>query len=188
MIDATAARRVRLVGLDVDGVLTEGGVYLGDVEGASHEFKRYDIQDGLGIHLLKMAGIIPVIVTGRVSESVRLRAKELEIDDVVQVKGAFKVPPFMAVLERHAVSLEEAAFIGDDLPDIPVLELVGLRVCVANATREVRELCHVRLTRPGGGGAVREFVEHLLDARGDWERVMQGYLDERRDGERPRDA
>jgi 3-deoxy-D-manno-octulosonate 8-phosphate phosphatase (KDO 8-P phosphatase) len=107
---------------------------------------------------------------------------------VVQVKGAFKVPPFMAVLERHAVSLEEAAFIGDDLPDIPVLELVGLRVCVANATREVRELCHVRLTRPGGGGAVREFVEHLLDARGDWERVMQGYLDERRDGERPRDA
>ena len=188
MISETAARRVRLVGLDVDGVLTEGGVYLGDVEGASHEFKRYDIQDGLGIHLLKMAGIIPVIVTGRVSESVRLRAKELEIDDVVQVKGAFKVPPFMAVLERHGVSLEEAAFIGDDLPDIPVLELVGLRVCVANATREVRELCQVRLTRPGGGGAVREFVEQLLDARGDWERVMHGYLNERRDGDRPKRA
>lgn len=188
MIDAATAGRVRLVGLDVDGVLTEGGVYLGDVDGAYHEFKRYDIQDGLGIHLLRMAGIIPVIVTGRVSESVRLRARELEIDDVVQVKGAFKVPPFLQVLERHGVSLAEAAFIGDDLPDIPVLELVGLRVCVSNATREVREMCHVRLTRPGGGGAVREFVELLLDARGEWTGVMNAYLDERRDGAGQRDS
>src|SRR6185437_14143709 len=91
-LDADSARRVRLVALDVDGVLTDGGIYLGAVDGVPLEFKRYEIQDGLGIHFLRKAGIRVAIVTGRVSESVRLRAAELEIEDVAQDSYARKLP------------------------------------------------------------------------------------------------
>src|SRR5687767_15701559 len=83
-IEPEVARRIRLVGLDVDGVLTDGGIYLGDVDGAPLEFKRYDIQDGLGVQFLHAAGLQVAIVTGRVSESVRLRAAELRVDEVAQ--------------------------------------------------------------------------------------------------------
>ena len=91
MIDPAIARTIRVVGLDVDGVLTDGGIYLGDVAGARHEFKRYDIQDGLGVYFLRSAGLIPVIVTGRVSMSVELRARELGIDHVAQDADAQKL-------------------------------------------------------------------------------------------------
>jgi 3-deoxy-D-manno-octulosonate 8-phosphate phosphatase (KDO 8-P phosphatase) len=173
------ARRIRIVGLDVDGVLTDGGIYLGSVGDVSHEFKRYDIQDGLGIHLLRRAGIRVAIVTGRVSESVRLRARELEIDDVAQDAGARKLPAFEAMLARHAIQPSEAAFIGDDFPDFAVLKLVGLPVAVANAVPEIRALCQLRLTRAGGAGAVREFAELLLKARGDWQALCDAYVAER---------
>src|SRR5881396_1551119 len=93
-LDAARARAVRLVGIDVDGVLTDGGIYLGAVDGKPLEFKRYDIQDGLGIHFMRKAGIRVAIVTGRVSESVRLRAAELEIEDVAQDAQARKLPAF----------------------------------------------------------------------------------------------
>ena len=99
-LSATQARRVRLVGLDVDGVLTDGGIYLGAVGGEPLEFKRYDIQDGLGIHFLREAGIRVAIVTGRVSESVRLRAAELRIEDVAQDALARKVPALLAMLMK----------------------------------------------------------------------------------------
>src|SRR5947199_9546281 len=83
-IDATSARSIRLVGIDVDGVMTDGGIYLGAVDGTPLEFKRYEIQDGLGIHFLRKAGIRVAIITGRVSDSVRLRAAELDVEDVAQ--------------------------------------------------------------------------------------------------------
>jgi 3-deoxy-D-manno-octulosonate 8-phosphate phosphatase (KDO 8-P phosphatase) len=173
------ARRIRLVGLDVDGVLTDGGIYLGTVGDTPHEFKRYDIQDGLGVHFLKKAGLRVAIVTGRVSESVRLRARELEIDDVAQDTSAFKLPAFMRMLERHGIQPSEAAFIGDDFPDMAVLRMVGLPVAVGNAVPEVRAACALRLTRHGGAGAVREFAELLLKARGEWKAVSEAYVAER---------
>ena len=179
MIDVEQARRIRLVGLDVDGVLTDGGIYLGDVAGARHEFKRYEIQDGLGILFLRMAGIVPVIVTGRVSESVRLRAQELGIEDVEQDPQAQKLPAFLRILERHGIALEEAAFVGDDFPDVPILQRVGIAACVGNAVPEVRALCPVQLTRTGGYGAVREFAEWLLGVRGEWDAVTSRYVEER---------
>lgn len=181
MISSMLARRIKLVGLDVDGVLTDGGIFLGDVGGMPHEFKRYDIQDGLGIRLLRAAGIKVVILTGRVSEGVRLRAAELEIDDLVQDAQARKLPALRRMLERFGISLEEAAFVGDDFPDDPVLRAVGLPVAVANAVPEIRALCTVQLTRTGGHGAVREFAELLLKSRGDWDRVVSDYLAERVD-------
>jgi 3-deoxy-D-manno-octulosonic acid (KDO) 8-phosphate synthase len=100
VIDAALARRIKLVGLDVDGVLTDGGIYLGDVAGAAMEFKRYDVQDGLGIELMRHVGLKVVIITGRVSESVRLRGKELRADDVAQDALARKLP----ALARAAVA------------------------------------------------------------------------------------
>jgi 3-deoxy-D-manno-octulosonate 8-phosphate phosphatase (KDO 8-P phosphatase) len=179
VIAPDVARRIRIVGLDVDGVLTDGGIYLGSVGDASHEFKRYDIQDGLGIHFLKRAGIRVAIVTGRVSESVRLRARELEIEDVAQDAGARKLPAFRTMLETHGIRPSDAAFIGDDFPDMAVLRLVALPVAVGNAVPEIRDACALRLTRAGGAGAVREFAELLLKARGEWQSVCDAYVAER---------
>ena len=179
LIPPEVARRIRLVGLDVDGVLTDSGIYLGSVGDTPHEFKRYDIQDGLGIHLLRKAGIRVVIVTGRVSESVRLRARELGVDDVAQDPNAQKLPAFMKMLDRHGIAPGDAAFVGDDFPDMAVLRVVGLPVAVGNAVPEVRAACTLKLTRNGGYGAVREFTELLLKARGEWKAVTDAYVAER---------
>lgn len=179
MIAPEVARRIRIVGLDVDGVLTDGGIYLGTVGETPQEFKRYDIQDGLGIHLMRRAGLRVAFVTGRVSEGVRLRARELEIEDVAQDAGARKLPAFLNMLDRYGMQPSEAAFIGDDFPDLPVLRVVGLPVAVANATPEVRAACSLRLSRSGGAGAVREFAELLLKARGEWKSISDAYVAER---------
>lgn len=179
LIAPEVARRIRIIGLDVDGVMTDGGIYLGSVGDATHEFKRYDIQDGIGIHFLKRAGLRLAIVTGRVSESVRLRARELEIDDVAQDANAQKLPAFLEILKRHGVQPADAAFIGDDFPDLALLKIVGLPVAVGNAVPEVRAVCSLRLTRTGGAGAVREFAELLLKARGEWKAVSDAYVAER---------
>ena len=179
MIDRALARSIRLVGIDVDGVLTDGGIYLGAVDGRPLEFKRYDIHDGLGVYFLRRAGLKIAVVTGRVSESVRLRCAELGIDELVQDAQAVKLPAFQDILRRHGIAPAEAAFIGDDFPDMAILRVVGLPVAVANAVAEVRDTCRVRLTRPGGRGAVREFAELLLRARGEWETLCERYVAER---------
>src|SRR5689334_11920612 len=179
MIDPVVARAIRVVSLDVDGVLTDGGIYLGDVAGARHEFKRYDIQDGLGIYFLRMAGLIPVIVTGRVSMSVDLRARELGIEHVAQDHDAQKLVGLRRILDRLQLGMEHVAHVGDDFPDVAILRRVALPVAVGNAVPEVRALAHVQLTRTGGRGAVREFVEMLLRARGVWDDVVGRYVAER---------
>jgi 3-deoxy-D-manno-octulosonate 8-phosphate phosphatase (KDO 8-P phosphatase) len=180
VLDAKVARRVRLVGFDVDGVLTDGGIYLGDVEKSPMEFKRYDIQDGIGMVLLRHAGLKVVIVTGRVSASVAMRARELRVDDFAQDPDARKWPAFERILARFGIAPEDAAFVADDLPDVPILERVGLPVAVHNAVPEVARMCAITLTRDGGRGAVREFCELLLKSRGEWETACQSYLAERR--------
>jgi 3-deoxy-D-manno-octulosonate 8-phosphate phosphatase (KDO 8-P phosphatase) len=179
MIDAVLAGSIRVVGLDVDGVLTDGGIYLGDVAGARHEFKRYDIQDGLGIYFLRSAGLIPVIVTGRVSMSVELRARELGIEHVAQDSDAQKLVGLRRILDRLAIGMDQVAHIGDDFPDYAILRRVALPVAVANAVPEIRAIARVHLTRTGGHGAVREFAEMLLRARGQWDDVVDRYVAER---------
>lgn len=179
MFDATVARRIRLVGLDVDGVLTDNGIYVGMVQGAPAELKRFDIQDGIGIVLLRLAGIRVVMLSGRRSEATAIRAEELAVDACLQVHHARKVPAFTELLERFGVAWDEAAFLGDDLPDLPVLRRVGLPVAVANATPDAQAVARHVTRAAGGRGAVREFVEDLLRARGDWETTMQVYLEER---------
>jgi len=178
-LDHETARRVRLVGLDVDGVLTEGGIYLGDVDGARMEFKRFDILDGVGIKMLQLAGIEVAIITGRVSESVAIRARELGIKDVIQDEHARKLPALRKLLAAKGLKEEEVAFVGDDLPDLAVLRVVGLPVVVANCTEDVARLGALRLTRDGGHGAVREFAEVLLRARGEWDALVERYVKSR---------
>ena len=179
VLDAATARAIRLVGVDVDGVLTDGGIYLGAVDGTPLEFKRYDIQDGLGIHFLRNAGVRVAILTGRVSDSVRLRAAELEVDDLAQDASAFKLPAFRRILARHNIAPHQAAFVGDDFPDMALLRIVGLPVAVGNAVPEVRRVCRLHLTREGGRGALREFAEIFLKARGEWDRLWEAYVTER---------
>src|ERR1051325_7765477 len=169
MIDRELARRIRFVGFDVDGVLTDGGIYLGAVDAESLltgarrlEFKRYDIQDGIGIEFLRIAGLQTAIVTGRVSESVKLRARELGIEDVAQDPNAMKLVGMQRILDERNVDWPEVAFVGDDFPDMPIMRKAGLPVSVGNAVPEIQQISRVRLTRGGGRGAVREFAEILL--------------------------
>lgn len=178
-IDPEVAKRIRLVGLDVDGVLTEGGIYLGDVDGARLEVKRFDILDGLGIKMMQLAGIDVAIITGRVSEAVALRARELGISDVVQDQHARKLPALRRLIAARNIDISEVAFVGDDLPDLGVLRVVGLPVVVANCTEDVARAGVLRLTREGGRGAVREFAEVLLRARGEWDALVEQYVQSR---------
>ncbi len=187
-IEPAIARRIRLVVFDVDGVLTDGGVYLGatrPAEGASEPFelKRYDIQDGLGMAMLREAGLHLAIITGRVSESVAMRARELRISSVVQDPQARKLPALRRLLVELQCTMEEVAFLGDDLPDLAVLREVGLPVAVGNAVAEVRRCAALQLTARGGFGAVREFAEALLAARGEWTDLVERYVASRREDE-----
>ena len=184
MILPEVAKRIRLVGLDVDGVMTDGGVFLGTAGQAPVELKRYDIQDGLGIHLLQRARIRVAIVTGRVSESVRLRAAELDVDDVAQDPQGRKLPGFQAILAKYGIAAADCAFLGDDLPDAPIMKLVGLPVAVGNAVSEIRAVSTLKLSASGGAGAIREFAELLLKARGEWKNVADAYVAERSAGGR----
>ncbi|HEX8393147.1 MAG TPA: HAD family hydrolase [Longimicrobium sp.] len=182
-IPAELARRIRIVILDVDGVLTDGGVYLGATEsGEPMELKRFDIQDGLGIRLLKEAGITVAIVTGRESHAVRLRGEELQLDEVHQDRKAAKLRIVTEMLERNGMDWSEAAFVGDDLPDLPILRRVGLPAVVGNATADARACAAWRAVREGGRGAVREFAEALLTARGEWAERVEAYVADREAG------
>src|SRR5688500_13935921 len=149
-MNPSTARAIQLVGLDVDGVLTDGGPYLGDVGGTTLDFKRYDIQDALGIFLLRQAGIKVAVVTGRVAEGVKLPCAELRMADVAPGAAARRLPAFLEMSARLGVHLRQSAFIGDDLPDMGIMRVVGLPVAVANAVPEIRAAAQVRLERHGG--------------------------------------
>jgi 3-deoxy-D-manno-octulosonate 8-phosphate phosphatase (KDO 8-P phosphatase) len=177
-IDAAAARRVRLLGLDVDGVLTDNGVYIGPVAGARVELKRFDIQDGLGLILLRTAGLPVVWLSGRSSEATALRAAELRVEEVLQVPGPRKLAAFDEVLRRRGIDWSEVAFMGDDLADLPVLRRVGLPIAVSNAVVDVKAVASYTTRAAGGHGAVREVIELLLRARGEWPGILERYFAE----------
>ena len=178
MLDATLARRVRLLGLDVDGVLTDNGIYMGPVAGETVELKRFDIQDGLGQMLLRISEIPVVWLSGRSSAATALRARELRVDELLQVTGPRKLGAFAGVLEARGIAWEEAAFVGDDLADLMVMRRVGLPIAVANAVAEVKAVAMFVPQAPGGHGAVREVIETLLRARGEWPGILERYFTE----------
>lgn len=181
MIDPVVARKIKLLGLDVDGVLTDNGVYIGSVNGERVEFKRFDIQDGLAMGLLRETDIAIAWVSGRESEATRLRGRELKIPDVIEVRGAAKIPAVQELLTKKGLEWDQLAFVGDDIADVPVLRRCGLPIAVANAVDEVKDLAAYITEATGGRGAVREVIEAVLKARGSWAESINKYLKARGD-------
>lgn len=159
----TRARGVRLLALDVDGVLTDGRIYYGN---AGEELKAFNIKDGLGVKLLQDAGVKVAIITGRQSEIVARRARELGIEDVVQGRED-KLTALRELCKRDGLALEHCAYMGDDLPDLGAITAAGLGLTVADATRAVAAAADWQSTLGGGAGAVREACEFILKARGE---------------------
>lgn len=166
-----AARQIELILSDVDGVLTDGGIFF-DNQGI--ESKKFHVRDGLGIRLWRKAGYRFGILTSRNSHIVKVRAAELGID-IVRQGFEDKLGKAFEVIQQCGLQPQQVCFIGDDLPDVPVMKRVGLGVAVADAPREVRESAHY-VTRLGGGcGAVRELVELLLKNKQQWDDLIQKY-------------
>jgi 3-deoxy-D-manno-octulosonate 8-phosphate phosphatase (KDO 8-P phosphatase) len=163
--------RIRLLCLDVDGVLTDGSVLIDD---AGVETKRFFVRDGTAIRMWQRSGGLIAIITGRRGEALRHRARELGIEHLLEGVDR-KGEAFDALLASLGVDAEEAAMVGDDLPDLPILERCGYPVAVRDAAAEIIDAaCHVT-TATGGRGAVREVVEMLLKARGDWDSSVERY-------------
>lgn len=176
MLDPAAAARIRLLALDVDGVLTDNAIFLGAIDGRRIEFKRFDIQDGLGLVLLRGTGIDVAWLSARPSPATTLRAEELGVAACVQDTAGRKLPALQALLETRNLDWAEVAFVGDDLADAPVLRRVGLPIAVANAVPEIQALAVYVTTTPGGRGAVREVVQQLLEARNEYANAVTRYL------------
>ena len=177
-LSAALAKRLKVVGLDVDGVLTDGGVYMGLVASHPLEFKRFDVQDGFGIKLLRSVGLAVILVSARSSEASEVRAQELEVEALLQVAPNKKRAALSAELDRRGYTLDQCAFVGDDLADLPVLRAVGLPIAVANAVEDVKRAARIVTSARGGRGAVREVAERLLKARGEWKGILARYVEE----------
>lgn len=165
------ASRVKLLVLDIDGVMTDGRIIYsiyGD------ELKFFDVQDGFGITLLNRAGVKSAIITAKKSRIVKLRARDMKVAKAYQGHSD-KLVPFKKLLRKFRVSPDEVCFIGDDLIDLPVLKRVGFAVSVPNAVEEVRHVAHYVTSKPGGRGAVRELCDMILKAKGRWEDVTERY-------------
>jgi 3-deoxy-D-manno-octulosonate 8-phosphate phosphatase (KDO 8-P phosphatase) len=165
-LEARAAR-VRLAIFDVDGVLTDGTIFMG---ARGEVFKAFSILDGHGLKMLREAGVVTAILSGRKHAAVERRARELSIDHVIQGRSD-KLPEFERLIKRLKVREEACAYVGDDLPDLPVMRRCGLAVAVANAVDAVKESAHHVTRASGGRGAVREFCELVLRAQGKLERA-----------------
>jgi 3-deoxy-D-manno-octulosonate 8-phosphate phosphatase (KDO 8-P phosphatase) len=164
-------RKVRLLILDVDGVLTDGRIIIDD---AGLESKQFDVRDGHGLKLLMRCEIGVALLTGRRSRVVEHRAADLGITEVHQ--GVWnKAEAFAGILERCNLAPVETAYVGDDIVDIPLLKRVGFAVAVADAVPEARKVADYVTQCPGGRGAVREVCEMILSAQGRWEEVAARY-------------
>ena len=159
---------IQLLVLDVDGVLTDGGLYVDD---KGHPSKKFNVKDGLGIKLAQRFGIQVAILTGKTSRVVEHRAKELGIEHVIQGskdKGA----DLNALCETTGIPTRFTAMMGDDLPDLPAFAVVGYKIAVRDAVDEVQAVADFVTTKPGGQGAVRQAIEHLLKAQDKWDTAL----------------
>lgn len=169
---ADRAKRVKVLILDIDGVMTDGRIIY-SVYG--DELKFFDVQDGFGITLLNRAGIKSVIITAKRSRIVKLRARDMRVAKAYQ--GYIdKLAAFEMILKEFKVAADEVCFIGDDLIDVPVLKRVGFAVAVPNAAPEVRSAAHYVTAKPGGRGAVRELCDMILKAQDKWSLATSQFL------------
>jgi len=166
------AARIKLLVLDVDGVLTDGGLVW---HANGQESKVFHVQDGHGIRLLQRAGIEVALLTGRRSQVVEDRARDLGIKLVVQ-GSRNKLADYEEILQLRELDDQSVAYVGDDLVDVPVFRRVGLAVAVADGNPHIRPYCHGSTLSKGGRGAVREVCEFLLQVQGKWEEVTAVYF------------
>jgi len=166
-----AAQKIKLLLLDVDGVLTDGKLYYGN---SGEEMKGFDIQDGLGIKLLQKGNIQVGIITGRMSSLLQRRADELGISPVIQGRED-KLTALYELLPSLGITLDEIAFIGDDLPDLAVIKRVGLGITVANASSTLAAEANWQTVSTGGNGAVREVAEMILIAQEKFSEIVGQY-------------
>ena len=166
------AKKIKLLILDVDGVLTKGQVILTE---HGEEIKSFHVRDGLGIRLLINAGIEVVIITGRKSKAVEFRAKSLGIKEIHQgIRD--KEPLCVSVIKDKKLKKDQVCCMGDDLPDIPMFKHSGLPIAVADAADEVKKSAYYITNIKGGVGAVREVLELILKAQGVWDKIISNYL------------
>jgi 3-deoxy-D-manno-octulosonate 8-phosphate phosphatase (KDO 8-P phosphatase) len=169
---AKRAKRIRVFLMDVDGTITDGSVtLLSTAEGGALEIKTFDAHDGQGLTLARTAGLRTGVITGRGSSALRQRAKELDIEFVYEHQ-AHKIAAYEEILKKTGVQESEVAFLGDDLPDLPVMRRVGLAIAVCDASPEVKRASHYVTQRNGGKGAARETVELILKSKGIWEAMI----------------
>jgi 3-deoxy-D-manno-octulosonate 8-phosphate phosphatase (KDO 8-P phosphatase) len=166
------AANIRLAVFDVDGVLTDGTLFIGD---DGQEYKAFSTKDGHGLRMLQHYGVIIAIITGRDSKVVARRMAELGIEHVLQGHRE-KLPAFEQLLARLAISASETAYVGDDVVDIPLLRRVGLAIAVQDAHSLVKRHAHWTTANSGGRGAVREVCELILQAQGSLDEAMRHYL------------
>ena len=166
------ASRIKLLLMDCDGVLTDGRLWLTE---DGDDQKSFNAHDGLGLTLLHRAGIKSGIITGRSSRAVTRRAAELGVEFVRQGEPN-KIAAFEQVLQQAGLAEGEVAFVGDDLPDIPIMKRAELAVSVADAIEETRLVAHYVTRARGGRGAIREVVELILKAQGRWQDLAEDYL------------
>jgi 3-deoxy-D-manno-octulosonate 8-phosphate phosphatase (KDO 8-P phosphatase) len=196
------AKKIKLLVLDVDGVMTDGTIFLFPAPGgaqqtvASHtrehadgggyaihsetmlEAKGFNAHDGAGMSLARLGGLKTAIITKRISETVRLRARDLKIDHVYQ-GIADKLSVLREILDKEGMTAEEAAYVGDDIIDLPAMRVCGLAIGVANARDEVKREAHFITEHGGGHGAVRDAIEFILRAQGTLDRVIEDYISAR---------
>ena len=163
---------IQLLVLDVDGVLTDGTLI---INGDGSESKSFNSLDGHGIRMWQRAGLKVAFLSGRASEATRYRAEQLQIDYCLQ-DCHDKLPAMEKLLKQSGLSQEATAYIGDDLPDLPVIKYAGFGVAVANAVDEVKQYADYVTTHQGGSGAVREVIEYILKNTGKWQELMKRYL------------
>jgi 3-deoxy-D-manno-octulosonate 8-phosphate phosphatase (KDO 8-P phosphatase) len=167
------AKQIQVLLMDVDGTITPGTVMLlSQPDGTALEIKTFDAHDGQGISLAHTAGLRTGVITGRESAAMRRRAQELHIEFVYE-KQPTKIAAYEEILQKTGVAESAVAFLGDDLPDLPVMRRVGLAVAVGDAALEVKLAAHFVTKAIGGRGAARELVELILKSKGIWEEMIE---------------
>lgn len=165
-------KRIRLLLLDVDGVLTDGRIIY---DSAGRDMKFFDVHDGMGVYALKRAGINTILITAKGSKAIKPRGRDMQVEAIFENVSP-KTVALDKILKRYKIPLEEICFIGDDLVDLCLMKRVGVPIAVANACPEIKEAAGYVTVKEGGRGAVREVAELILKAQGKWERIV-GYYD-----------
>jgi 3-deoxy-D-manno-octulosonate 8-phosphate phosphatase (KDO 8-P phosphatase) len=180
------ARRIKIILFDVDGVLTNGGIWIipvpvaspdGSIVSRMVEAKGYSAHDGAGMTLARLGGMKVGIITKRISETVALRARDLKLEFVYQGE-AFKMRPVREIMEKEGASLDEIAYMGDDVIDLPVMRACGFAVAPANARAQVKAEAHYVTPNRGGDGAGRDAIEFILEAKGLLKQCIDASIDE----------